>query len=115
MAPLDATYQGYRAGIWLKNQRAAARKAAEIEQRRAEGLAVESTAGALSEARREQLEDIDPSWCPAWPVEWQRCFDLVRLHLAAGHLLPTEPGAAVRQGEDLGRWAGHARRPQLPQ
>ncbi len=93
----------------MKNQRAAARKAAEIEQRRAEGLAVESTAGALSEARREQLEDIDPSWCPAWPTEWQRRFHLVRLHLAAGHLLPTEPGAAVRQGEDLGRWVQSVR------
>ncbi|WP_313884336.1 helicase associated domain-containing protein [Streptomyces cynarae] len=68
LAPLDATYQGYRVGIWLKNARAAARKAAEIEQRRAEGLPVESVAGALSEERREQLEEIDPSWCPAWPV-----------------------------------------------
>ncbi|MFJ5035852.1 Helicase associated domain protein [Streptomyces sp. NPDC088560] len=38
LAPLDATHQGYRVGIWLKNQRAAARKAAEIEQRRAQGL-----------------------------------------------------------------------------
>ncbi|WP_435886597.1 hypothetical protein [Streptomyces hirsutus] len=50
-------------------RRAAARKAAEIEQRRAEGLPVQSAAGALSEERREQLEEIDPSWCPAWPVE----------------------------------------------
>ncbi|WP_416237714.1 hypothetical protein [Streptomyces sp. NBC_00162] len=46
-------------GIWLKNARAAARKAAEDKQRRAEGLPVES-AGALSQARCEQLEDIDP-------------------------------------------------------
>ncbi len=68
LAPLDATYQGYRVGIWLKNQRAAARKAQEVEQRRAEGLPVQSAAGALAEVRREQLEDIDPSWCPAWPV-----------------------------------------------
>ncbi|MEV6963200.1 Helicase associated domain protein, partial [Streptomyces sp. NPDC051207] len=74
LAPLDATHQGYRVGIWLKNQRAAARKAAEIEQRRAEELPVESWAGALPDERREQLEDIDPSWCPAWPVEWQRAF-----------------------------------------
>lgn len=83
LAPLDATYQGYKVGIWLKNARAAARKAAEIEQRRAEGLPVQSSAGALSDERREQLEDIDPSWCPAWPVEWQRAFPLVRLHLEA--------------------------------
>ncbi|GAA2415144.1 DEAD/DEAH box helicase [Streptomyces coeruleofuscus] len=104
LAPLDATYQGYRVGIWLKNARAAARKAADIESRRAEGLPVKSAAGALSEERREQLEDIDPSWCPAWPVEWQRAFHLTRQHLEAGGDLPTEPGDVVHQGEDLGRW-----------
>ncbi|MFI8784830.1 Helicase associated domain protein [Streptomyces albidoflavus] len=104
LAPLNATFQGYRVGTWLKNARAAARKAAEIEQRRAEGLPVGPSAGALSDERREQLEDIDPSWCPTWPVEWQRAFHLVRLHLEAGHPLPTEPGDVVHQGEDLGRW-----------
>ncbi|MGB9999680.1 Helicase associated domain protein [Streptomyces pseudogriseolus] len=104
LAPTDATHQGYRVGIWLKNQRAAARKAQEVEQRRAEGLPAQSAAGALPEERREQLEDIDPSWCPAWPVEWQRAFHLVRLHLQAGGALPTSPGNVVHQGEDLGRW-----------
>ncbi|MGY4273920.1 hypothetical protein ACVILE_000100 [Streptomyces sp. M18.1] len=96
-------------GIWLKNQRAAARKAQEVEQRRAEGLPVQSAVGALAEVRREQLEDIDPSWCPAWPVEWQRAFHLVRLHLDAGLPLPTSPGDVVRQGEDLGRWVRSVR------
>ncbi|MFF4918928.1 DEAD/DEAH box helicase [Streptomyces tendae] len=104
LAPLNATYQGAKVGIFLKNARAAARKAQEIEQRRAEGLPVGSVAGALSDERREQLEDIDPSWCPAWPVEWQRCFHLARLHLEAGGTLPTAPGDVVHQGEDLGRW-----------
>ncbi|MGA4980324.1 Helicase associated domain protein [Streptomyces cinereoruber] len=105
LAPLDATFQGYKVGIWLKNARAAARRALELEQRRAEGLPVESWAGALSPERREQLEDIDPSWCPAWPVEWQRAFHLARLHLEeAGGTLPTEPGKVIHQGEDLGRW-----------
>ena len=42
-----------------------------------------SVAGALSDEWREHLEDIDPSWCPAWPVEWQRAFHLVRRHLEA--------------------------------
>ncbi|MFJ3513107.1 DEAD/DEAH box helicase [Streptomyces luteogriseus] len=109
LAPLDATYQGAKVGIFLKNARAAARKAAEIEQRRAEGLPVQSSAGALSDERREQLEDIDPSWCPAWPVEWQRAFHLVRLHLDAGGELPTEPGTVMHQGEDLGRWVRSVR------
>ncbi|MEV7203508.1 DEAD/DEAH box helicase [Streptomyces griseoluteus] len=109
LAPLDATYQGYRVGIWLKNQRAAARKAAEITQRRAQGLPVKSSAGALSDERREQLEEIDASWCPAWPVTWQRCFHLVRMHLDAGEALPTEAGEVLRLGEDLGRWVQSVR------
>ncbi|MEU4800380.1 Helicase associated domain protein [Streptomyces sp. NPDC023327] len=109
LAPLDATYQGYRVGIWLKNARAAARKATQNEQRRAEGLPVQSAAGVLSDERREQLEDIDPSWCPNWPVTWQRSFHLVRMHLDAGEALPTEAGDVVRQGEDLGRWVQSVR------
>ncbi|MFF9164886.1 Helicase associated domain protein [Streptomyces longwoodensis] len=104
LAPVDATYQGYPVGTFLKNARAAARRAAVNEQRRAEGLPVESSAGALSDERREQLEDIDPGWCPSWPVMWQRCFHLVRLHLEDGGELPMGPGTVVRQGEDLGRW-----------
>ncbi|MFF4845320.1 helicase associated domain-containing protein [Streptomyces collinus] len=99
-APTDATYRGYRVGSWLKNARAAARKAQENVQRRAEGLPVESSAGALPEERREQPDDIDP----AWPIDWQRAFHLTRQHLDAGGTLPTQPGTVVRQGEDLGRW-----------
>ncbi|MFF9819456.1 Helicase associated domain protein [Streptomyces sp. NPDC014006] len=109
LAPTDATYKGYRVGLFLKNARAAARRAAVNEQRRAEGLPVQSAAGALPEERREQLDDIDPAWCPAWPVEWQRCFHLVRMHLQAGGELPTEPGEVVHQGEDLGRWVRSTR------
>lgn len=109
LAPLDATYQGYKVGIWLKNARAAARKAAGIQQRRAEGLPVGSSAGALSDDRREQLQEIDPSWCPTWPVEWQRVFHLTRQHLVQGGELPTDPGDVVHQGEDLGRWVRSVR------
>ncbi|MEW2121216.1 Helicase associated domain protein [Streptomyces sp. NPDC005474] len=109
LAPLDATFQGAKVGIFLKNARAAARKAAENEQRRAEGLPVESSAGALSDERREQLEEIDASWCPSWPVTWQRCFHLVRMHLDEGEALPTEAGEVLRQGEDLGRWVTSVR------
>ncbi|MFE9867959.1 Helicase associated domain protein [Streptomyces sp. NPDC005506] len=104
LAPLDATHQGAKVGIWLKNQRAAARRGTENEQRRTEGLPVPSTAGALSQERREQLEEIDASWCPAWPVAWQRAFHLTRLHLDTGGTLPTTAGKVVRQGEDLGHW-----------
>jgi hypothetical protein len=104
LAPLDATFQGYKVGIWLKNARAATRRALELEQCQPEGLPVESWSGALSPERREQLEDIDPSWCPTWPVTWQRAFHLTRLHLDADGTLPTAAGEVVRQGEDLGRW-----------
>lgn len=86
LAPLDAVHRGHKTGIWLKNARADAR------------------AGTLAPQRREQLEDIDPSWCPAWPVEWQRTFHLVRHYLQACGVLPTAPGETVYQGEDLGRW-----------
>jgi hypothetical protein len=61
LAPLNATYQGTKMGIFLKNARAAARKAPEIEQRRTQGLPVVSSAGALSKDRREHLEEIDRS------------------------------------------------------
>ncbi|MFI1793006.1 helicase associated domain-containing protein [Streptomyces olivaceoviridis] len=107
LAPKDATYQGYKVGIWLKNARATARKAAEIEQRRAEGLPVQSSAGALSDERREQLEDIDPSWCPSWPVEWQRAFHLVRLHLEA-YWSPTSSNPPPPPRRRL-RWRTRAR------
>lgn len=89
LPPVDATWRGAPVGVWTKNQRAAARR---------EGP------GALSEERREALEAIDASWCPAWEISWQRAFHLTRVHLDAGGRLPTRPGEAVVQGEDLGVW-----------
>lgn len=108
MAPVDATYQGAAVGIWLKNARAA-RKATEIEQRRTQGLPVHSSAWTMTQERREQLEAIDPAWCPVWPVAWQRCFHLVRRHLGTGQDLPTAAGETMCQGEDLGRWVTSVR------
>ncbi|MGQ5640435.1 MULTISPECIES: hypothetical protein [unclassified Streptomyces] len=70
---------------------------------------MESATGALSEERREQLEETDPSWWPTWPVEEQRAFHLVRQHLEAGGELPMEPGDVVHQGEDPGRWVRSVR------
>ncbi|MFG2995154.1 Helicase associated domain protein [Streptomyces sp. NPDC048340] len=89
LPPVDATWRGAPVGVWVKNQRAAARR---------EGP------GALSAERREALEAVDPSWCPAWEISWQRAFHLTRAHLEAGGRLPDGPGAAVVQGEDLGVW-----------
>ncbi|MER7762753.1 Helicase associated domain protein [Streptomyces sp. NPDC097619] len=90
-APLDATWQGYPVGTWLKNHRAAARRDPEAP-------------GALAPERREALEEIDPAWCPGWPVSWQRRFRLVRLRVEAGERVPHRPGETVVQGEDLGAW-----------
>ncbi|MGW0792319.1 Helicase associated domain protein [Streptomyces sp. NPDC002911] len=104
LAPLDATYEGAKVGIFLKNARAAARRADDNARRQAEGLPPETTTWTLSEERREQLEEIDASWCPAWAVTWQRTFHLTRLHLEAGDPLPMQPGQVLAQGEDLGRW-----------
>ncbi|WP_324290406.1 hypothetical protein [Streptomyces sp. H27-H1] len=39
-----------------------------------------------------------------WPVTWQRCFHLIRLHLDTSRTLPTTAGKVIRQGEDFGRW-----------
>jgi superfamily II DNA or RNA helicase len=104
LAPTTATWNGHPVGVWLKNLRTAGRRAAEIEARREQGLSAGSTAGALTEERRDALEQIDPSWCPAWPVAWQRAYVLCRRLIEAGTELPTAPGQMTLQGEDLGAW-----------
>ncbi|MGA4980422.1 helicase associated domain-containing protein [Streptomyces cinereoruber] len=68
LAPLDAVFQGSAVGVWLKNARAAARRATELEQRQTEGLPVTPWAGALSAERREQVEEIAPRGAP--PGRW---------------------------------------------
>lgn len=110
LPPAGATWNGYPVGVWMKNQRTFGRRAAEIESRRAAGLPVHSTAGALSEERRAALEDIDPSWCPVWDVAWQRCYRLCQGVVQDGGLLPAAAGQAVVQGEDLGAWVQTQRR-----
>ncbi|MFD7532765.1 Helicase associated domain protein [Streptomyces sp. NPDC059849] len=105
LPPTTAVWDGYPVGAWVKNQRYAARTADANAQRRQAGLAVESSAGALTEARRAALEDIDPGWCPGWDTGWQRCFRLVHNILHNGGVFPVTAGKAIVQGEDLGRWA----------
>ncbi|WP_432715305.1 Helicase associated domain protein [Streptomyces lavendulae] len=89
LPPVDATWHGAPVGVWMKNNRAAARR---------EGP------GALPEERREALDRIDPSWCPVWDIGWQRAFHLTRTHLDAGGRVPPVPGRVLVQGEDLGAW-----------
>ncbi|MEV5936692.1 Helicase associated domain protein [Streptomyces sp. NPDC052079] len=101
LAPTEATWENYPVGVWLKNQRAAARRA---DNRPAAGQETDSDAGVLSRERRRALEKIDPAWCPVWPVAWQRCFHLARTHLHAEGALPDREGVLILQGEDIGRW-----------
>lgn len=56
------------------------------------------------QARRDELDTIDPGWCLVWDTEWQRCYRLVQNHTQACRTLPTADGDVVLQGEDLGRW-----------
>jgi hypothetical protein len=104
LPPTTAVWNSFPIGVWMKNQRTFGRKAMEIQTRREAGLPVGSTAGALTEERRDALEAIDPSWCPAWPVAWQRAYRLCRGIIEAGNPLPTAPGQMTLQGEDLGAW-----------
>ncbi|MFF3788208.1 Helicase associated domain protein [Streptomyces sp. NPDC001933] len=104
LPPATAVWDGYPVGAWAKNQRFAARAADTNAERREAGLAVETSKGALTEARRTALEEIDPGWCPVWDAGWQRCFRLTQNLLQDGGALPVAAGKVIVQGEDLGRW-----------
>ncbi|OKJ25240.1 MULTISPECIES: hypothetical protein [unclassified Streptomyces] len=76
----------------MKNTRAAARRARENEEVRAAGSAVPSAAGAMPQARQDELDAIDPRCCPAWDTAWQRCYRLVHNHVQAGGAPPVIAG-----------------------
>ncbi|MGW2683566.1 Helicase associated domain protein [Streptomyces sp. NPDC001414] len=89
LPPTTAVWDGFPIGVWLKNARAAARRAAENAERRAAGETGVPYAGELPEARAEALADLDPGWCPtAWEIGWQRCYRLTLAHVKAGAPLP---------------------------
>ncbi|MFE5586386.1 Helicase associated domain protein [Kitasatospora sp. NPDC056531] len=93
-APARASVGGYAIGTWLSELRAAAQVPAE-------------EAGALAPQRRRALEEIDPWWCPTWPITWQRVYAVARQWWleADGRVdwavLPVD---TVFEGEQLGRW-----------
>ncbi|MFE2823466.1 Helicase associated domain protein [Streptomyces sp. NPDC059271] len=95
---------GMALGVWLKNQRAAARKARENAERRAAGETGVLAAGELSASRLDALDAIDPGWCPIWGIDWQRGFHLTLQHLRTAGTLPLRAGEVIVQGEDLGAW-----------
>ncbi|MGW6262869.1 Helicase associated domain protein [Streptomyces sp. NPDC055085] len=102
-------WDAFPLGVWTKNQRAAARKAAENAERRAGGETGISYAGELSESRMEALAEVDPGGCPAWEIGWQRSYRLALAHVRAGGELPYSAGELVMQGEDLGEWVAGQR------
>ncbi|MFB6878993.1 helicase associated domain-containing protein [Streptomyces sp. NPDC056323] len=73
LPPTTATWEGHPIGVWAKNARAAARRARENEELRAAGRPVRSAAGAMTQARLDELDAIDPGWCLVWDTGWQRC------------------------------------------
>ncbi|WP_030653316.1 DEAD/DEAH box helicase [Streptomyces rimosus] len=94
-APKDAVADDVAVGQWLANLRKAGGLGAN-QERAAE--------------RRRLLEALDPDWNPAWPIDWQRRYVLVRRRLEDDGATPSEirPGVVV-DGEDIGRWL-HAQR-----
>jgi hypothetical protein len=106
LAPVSAVGEGgFPVGVWLKNQRAAARTALEAAQAHEQGEPVPPGGWGLAESRQDALDAIDPGWCPvAWDTGWQRCYRLAKNHIDADGTLPQEAGALVVQGEDLGAW-----------
>ncbi|MFJ2915406.1 helicase associated domain-containing protein [Streptomyces sp. NPDC087228] len=99
LPPTAAVREGHPIGVWAKNARAAARRARENEELRAAGRPVRSAAGAMTQARRDELDAIDPGWCPAWDTKWQRCYRLVQNHVQADGTLPEAAGDVVVQSE----------------
>jgi superfamily II DNA or RNA helicase len=100
----SVVWDDFPLGVWAKNQRAAARKAAENAVRREAGETGVPAAGELSAGRLEALADVDPGWCPAWEIGWQRSYRLTLAHVQTGGALPAGAGRLIVQGEDLGVW-----------
>ncbi|MEE1782785.1 Helicase associated domain protein [Streptomyces sp. SP17BM10] len=93
-APARASIGGYAIGTWLSELRAAAQVPA-------------GEPGALAPQRRAALEEIDPWWCPHWPITWQRSYAVARQWwLEADGLVDwtSLPVETVFEGEQLGRW-----------
>ncbi|MFB6508255.1 Helicase associated domain protein [Streptomyces sp. NPDC002466] len=109
LPPVTAVWGEFPIGVWAKNARAAARRAAANEALRSAGRPVVSSAGAMTRARQDELDAVDPGWCPAWETTWQRRLRLVQAHVRAGGALPAVAEAVVVQGEDLGRWVAAQR------
>ncbi|MFJ9448262.1 Helicase associated domain protein [Kitasatospora sp. NPDC101235] len=103
--PNEAVWGGRPVGTIMKNLRTAQRRTEALQRRAEAGETGLDWTGALTADRKAALDEIDPAWCPAWSVEWQRAFALAWRHVKAGGALAgAEPGSVVVQGEDLAGW-----------
>ncbi|MFF2149418.1 helicase associated domain-containing protein [Kitasatospora sp. NPDC058190] len=101
----EAVWGGRPVGTIMKNLRTAQRRTEALQRRAEAGEQGLDWAGVLTADRKAALDEIDPAWCPAWSVEWQRCFALVWRHIKdGGALAGAAPGSVVVQGEDLAGW-----------
>ncbi len=104
-APADAMHGDYPVGKFLSNNRAAARRAEALARHQNEGTtAPDSGTTPLTDLRRQAFEDIDPGWCPPWPIDWQRNFRLAWHQLQTCGALPSQVGELVVDGADIGKW-----------
>lgn len=88
-APKDAAADGVAVGQWLANCRKAGGLGANPER---------------AAERRRLLESIDPDWAPAWPIDWQRAYTVVRQLVDEGETLASILPGVRAGGEDIGRW-----------
>ncbi|MET8630883.1 Helicase associated domain protein [Kitasatospora sp. NPDC004669] len=98
-APARASVGSYPIGTWLSELRAAAQVPADQP-------------GALAPERRAALEEIDPWWCPAWPITWQRTYAVARqwwLEADGRVNWTTLPVDTAFEGEQLGRFVHRVR------
>ena len=88
-APKDAAADGVAVGQWLAN----CRKTGDL-----------GTNSERAAERRRLLESIDPDWAPAWPIDWQRAYTVVRQLVDEGETLESILPGIRAGGEDIGRW-----------
>ncbi|GAA2999981.1 DEAD/DEAH box helicase [Kitasatospora albolonga] len=101
-APARASIGGYAIGTWLAELRSAAQ-------------VPDGEPGSLTPERRAALEEVDPWWCPNWPIAWQRTYAAARSWWleSDGNVAWADLAEDVMfEGEALGRWvlaqrAGH--------
>ncbi|MET9498160.1 helicase associated domain-containing protein [Streptomyces sp. NPDC006552] len=92
LPPATAVWNEYPGGKWAKHMRDAARITDGSPWRRDAGETVGLEAGALTEERRQALDEIDPGWCPPWDTGWLcvACFSCRRTW-STGGVCPPRP------------------------